>query len=79
MCILTGILKSIEAGRKNIYLNPNRNMVIWGMILFALCDINVALTRIKSLNEISFSLIWIFYLPSQVLLSLSGYKFLHSE
>lgn len=75
ICILISIVKSIEAGNKNIYPNLNKNMLIWGMILFALCDLNVALARIESIHNISSSLIWIFYLPSQVLLSLSGYKY----
>lgn len=75
ICLLISILKSIEAGKKNIYIDPNKSMIIWGMILFALCDLNVALARIELLHSISSSLIWIFYLPSQVLLSLSGYKY----
>lgn len=75
ICIFISILKSIEARKKNTYPKPNKNMIIWGMILFALCDLNVALARIESIHNISSSLIWIFYLPSQVLLSLSGYKY----
>lgn len=74
ICILISLSKSIEAGRKGKYPNLNKNMIIWGMILFVLCDINVALTRIEIFKEITSSLIWVFYLPSQVLLSLSGYK-----
>lgn len=74
ICILISLSKSIEAGIKGKYPNLNKNMIIWGMILFVLCDINVALTRIEIFKEITSSLIWVFYLPSQVLLSLSGYK-----
>lgn len=55
-------------------------MILIGMILFLLGDINVAMSYIS--KEISVSLgnnfsllIWVFYLPSQALLSLSGYKY----
>lgn len=75
ICILISILKSIEASKKGIYPNLNKHMIVWGMILFALCDLNVGLSRIESIHNISSKLIWIFYLPSQVLLSLSGYKY----
>lgn len=75
ICILISILKSIKAAKYGIYPNPNKSMIVWGMILFALCDLNVALARIKSIHNISSSLIWLFYVPSQVLLSLSGYKY----
>ena len=75
ICIFISMLKSIEAGKMDIYPKLNKNMIIWGMALFALCDLNVALARIESIHNISSSLIWIFYLPSQVLLSLSVYKY----
>ena len=75
ICIFISIVKSIEAGKNNVYPKLNKNMIIWGMILFALCDLNVALARIESIDNISSRLIWVFYLPSQVLLSLSGYKY----
>lgn len=75
ICILISILESIKAAKKGIYPNLNKNMIVWGMILFALCDLNVGLSRIESIHNISSKLIWIFYLPSQVLLSLSSYKY----
>lgn len=44
-----------------------------GLVLFMLCDINVALFNTSnSFSNISGFLIWIFYFPSQVLLALSG-------
>lgn len=49
----------------------SRYLVAVGMTLFLLCDINVALSVIS--KDLSI-LIWIFYLPSQVLLALSGYN-----
>jgi hypothetical protein len=57
-----------------------------GMVLFFMCDTNVALYNIITRTQNSFSqaefiigfLIWLFYLPSQLLLTLSGFdsKFL---
>lgn len=53
-----------------------------GMTLFFLCDINVGVSGVIShvfinginIEAVSRFLVWIFYLPSQVLLALSGYK-----
>lgn len=53
-----------------------------GMTLFFLCDINVGVSGVISdifinginIGAVSRFLVWIFYLPSQVLLALSGYK-----
>jgi hypothetical protein len=57
-----------------------------GMVLFFMCDANVALYNIITRTQNSFSqaefiigfLIWLFYLPSQLMLTLSGFdsKFL---
>lgn len=56
-------------------------IIFWGMLLFCLCDINVALYNLSSnfnftnINFIPFGfLIWLFYFPSQLLLTLSGFK-----
>lgn len=53
-----------------------------GMTLFFLCDINVGISGIVNnvflfgidVESVSRFLVWIFYLPSQILLALSGYK-----
>lgn len=64
---------SVLCGVKNKYPSPIKYMVMFGMILFLLCDINVALRNIPALNyQFSVVLIFIFYLPSQLLLALSG-------
>jgi hypothetical protein len=79
ICIITSVICAI----KNKYQSPNKYMVAFGMILFLLCDINVALRNITSLislpetftaatYELSTVLIFVFYLPSQLLLALSG-------
>ena len=63
--------------RRKVYPRPNRVMIPLGMLLFTLCDINVGLINVlpdgagKSAAHV---LIWVFYLPSQILLSASGAK-----
>lgn len=71
------------------YPIPNNIFILLGMILFALCDINVALYGLSlyasrtvfysQYLDTIFFLIWIFYIPSQVLLSLSGKKYFISS
>ena len=50
-----------------------------GMILFLLCDVNVALynslPRDAAFSDTSMVLMWVFYLPAQTMLSLSAYRF----
>ena len=56
----------------------NRALVLTGLILFALCDINVLLFNLPYYIggplwlTYTFPLIWVFYLPSQGLLAISG-------
>ncbi|MCF6463602.1 lysoplasmalogenase family protein [Clostridium sp. Cult1] len=78
ICLLNSVIKAAKAYRDRLFPKPNGHMILIGMVLFLLCDINVALYNI--LNEglfynISSISMWLFYLPSQVLLSLSGYKY----
>lgn len=83
ICLLTSVTKAIKTWKNNLYPYPNNYMVTIGMILFLLCDICVALSNITEIlpltgyfivriQGISASLIWVFYLPSQLLLALSG-------
>ncbi|MCL2286211.1 MAG: lysoplasmalogenase family protein [Firmicutes bacterium] len=59
----------------------NKTLVLAGLILFALCDINVALFNMPRqfgtpvIFPWAFHMIWIFYLPSQLLLAVSGIAF----
>ena len=82
ICLWVSLIKSIEAYRYKKYPNPSRWMIVLGMLLFLLCDINVALYNIigiifpsdgylNLLYNVSSISMWLFYLPSQVLLSLS--------
>ncbi|AFS79492.1 putative membrane protein [Gottschalkia acidurici 9a] len=85
ICLLNSIIESLKLLRNKRYPYPNAYMIAIGMILFLLCDINVGLYNIsragnfqpwliKVLRDVSYPLIWLFYLPSQVLLSLSGFR-----
>jgi hypothetical protein len=63
---------------RKVYPYPNRILVPLGMLLFLLCDINVALFNelpSSTGRSVAWVLIWIFYLPSQLCLALSGAKF----
>jgi len=59
----------------------NRVLVLTGLILFMLCDICVLLYNLPTYYGASIQwrqvlpLVWVFYLPSQVLLALSGVRF----
>lgn len=83
-------LSGIYAGlfMANIFINvkhgktlPNRLLVIGGLILFALCDVNVLLFNLPRQFNFpvtfpwAFTLIWVFYLPAQALLAISGIRF----
>ncbi len=46
-----------------------------GMVLFALCDINVALYNVLGYKTAFVTLVWVFYAPSQLCLALSGKRF----
>ncbi|MBU5482703.1 hypothetical protein KQI86_00105 [Clostridium sp. MSJ-11] len=86
LCLIISITRAIKACKNDIYPSPNKYMILLAMLLFLLGDINVGLYNITRLVNLSGELptllhntsgilIWIFYLPSQVLLSLSGYRF----
>jgi len=83
ICLLNSVIKAIEAWENNLYPSPNKYMIVLGMVLFLLCDLCVALSAITTVfpltgyfmsnfAQITLFLIWVFYLPSQLLLSLSG-------
>ena len=69
----------------NIKYNPlpkiNRRLVLAGLVLFALCDIHVLLFNLPrflpvppELGEWGGMWIWVFYAPSQLLLSVSALR-----
>lgn len=84
--LLSNVVKAIKIHKYKLIPYPNSYFIAWGMVLFLLCDINVVFFNIPRLTSksssivsllynISASLIWFFYLPSQMLLSFSGYDF----
>ncbi|MFA9398477.1 MAG: lysoplasmalogenase family protein [Clostridiaceae bacterium] len=82
ICLLTSVIK---AYKNKSYPCPNNYIIRWGMTLFLLCDISVAVynvtnnliyfPHIYTMNQVFLQFIWLFYLPSQLLISLSGLKF----
>ncbi|MCL1862007.1 MAG: lysoplasmalogenase family protein [Defluviitaleaceae bacterium] len=72
--IIVNIKSKNHRPRANFYL------VMVGLALFALCDINVMLFNLARYTGIThgfdsaFMLIWIFYLPSQLLLAISALR-----
>jgi hypothetical protein len=81
-CIYTATFSAIKSTGE--YPHPNKLLILFGMFLFVLCDINVAVynisTQLPKLNlkvliNISSSIIWLFYLPSQLFLALSGFNY----
>ena len=83
ICLISSVFKAITVSKYNVYRSPSKYLIMLGMLLFLLCDICVALSGItlifpltnyliSIISEVASSLIWFFYLPSQLLLSLSG-------
>jgi len=77
--IITSLITAVRTLKTNYFPLCSSVMICIGMILFLLCDINVALFNIFQENgsytaRICGLLIWVFYLPAQVMLALSGYK-----
>ena len=65
----------------DVDLEKEKMVLLWGLILFLLCDINVGLFNLgyyfnlsyeitSILESISTNLMWFFYLPSQVEITL---------
>lgn len=65
------------------YPKPNNYLILFGLGLFLLCDITVALYNSHNINvelgsdilKVLGNAIWIFYIPSQFLLSISSRKY----
>ena len=82
LCLFSSIKEALWLYRNNKNQYTSR-LILLGMILFFFCDVNLGLNYILGLADIGPSLnliksiayisIWIFYLPSQILLALSGW------
>jgi len=71
------LVSAVSASTDNYRKHPSRAALLAfsGMTLFLLCDINVALFNLFAGYEfyrLFQVLLWVFYLPSQLLISLSG-------
>lgn len=80
---------SLWEATKRYRREPNKvgnRMIVYGMILFLLCDLNLGVHYILGvlkasgevidfLRNISVISIWVYYLPSQILLALSGFEY----
>ncbi|MDR2750927.1 MAG: lysoplasmalogenase family protein [Clostridiales bacterium] len=77
ICFLFSVSASIRFRTR--WPMPNQLMIPAGMVLFFLCDINVGLYNIFSYRPAFRVLFWIFYLPSQALLSVSAKRFAGAE
>lgn len=74
----SAVFTAILNFRFKVFPNINRLLLLIGTICFYFCDLNVGLTLIFNeslIQNISSTLIWIFYTPALTLIALSGYNF----
>lgn len=82
ICLISSLKEAFWLYKKDDTEDRNK-MILFGMILFLLCDISLGFNYILSeakitgnvlnlLKRISSISIWVYYLPSQILLALSG-------
>ena len=78
------IILAVYMFAKKTPARTNSVLILTGTILFALCDVNVVLYNLRFFSNTTFAvlvsstayfLLWIFYIPSQILLSISGINF----
>ncbi|WP_200266207.1 lysoplasmalogenase family protein [Clostridium yunnanense] len=79
--LINSLVFAFSTLRSKFYYKHSALMIAFGICLFFMCDINVGLYpliaesyNISSLSMTIYFLIWFFYLPSQLLLAISGYK-----
>lgn len=78
--LTTSVYCGLSTLKRGYYPRGGALVISIGIILFLFCDLNVAffnIVRYIGLGKYEFFtgfLIWFFYFPSQLLLSLSGYK-----
>lgn len=75
--LTTSLYCSISTVKRGRYPKKASWIISLGMFLFFMCDLNVGLFNVIEDGNIKFFigfLMWLFYVPSQLLLSLSGFK-----
>ena len=78
--LLISVASAIIAALRCKFPLINAVFMALGMVLFLLCDVNVALynslaASMPRISNAALPQIWLYYLPSQVLLALSGIQF----
>lgn len=71
-CLILSVGSAVTAFHKKHFPFPNNYIILSGMILFLLCDINVGLFNLSVTDG---RIIWVFYAPSQILLAFSAHNF----
>ncbi|MCR1140343.1 hypothetical protein NE174_16760 [Clostridium botulinum] len=84
LLLIHSLIRAYETFNNNFFEKKTCKIISIGITLFFLCDLNVAFSNIsfyllsikhvENLENVFLPLIWFFYLPSQILLSLSGEK-----
>jgi len=80
--LTTSLYSSVSTITRGKYSQKTSWIIALGMFLFFMCDLNVGIYNIVAGGNIKFFLgflIWLFYLPSQLLLTLSGFKVQYLE
>ncbi|ERI94818.1 hypothetical protein HMPREF1982_00743 [Clostridiales bacterium oral taxon 876 str. F0540] len=75
--LITSLYCGINTIKGGLYPRYSAMLIGIGIFLFFMCDLNVVLFNIlqnQDLKILTGFLIWFFYAPSQLLLSLSGYN-----
>lgn len=75
--LTTSLYCAVSTISRGKYPKKSSWIIALGMFLFFMCDLNVGLYNILRESDIKFFLgylIWLFYLPSQLLLTLSGFN-----
>ncbi|EJO5348746.1 hypothetical protein NRP93_002879 [Clostridium botulinum] len=84
LLLIQSLITAYKTFSNNFFEKKTCTIISMGITLFFLCDLNVALSNIsfylisikcvQNLQNVFLNFIWFFYLPSQILLSLSGIK-----
>jgi len=74
--VICSLIMSIKAPCKNLYPQRNVKFIRWGMILFTIGDVMVGAAMVSGednspiqyISTIADNLVWLFYLPGQILI-----------
>lgn len=80
--LTTSLYCAVSTITRGKYPKRSSWIIALGMFLFFMCDLNVGLYNILEEGNIKFFLgflIWLFYIPSQLLLALSGFNIQYLE